>query len=173
MIVDVQREFIKFINQNLLNNIKNYIEENKWANIVVLVDENKETCTIPEWMSNSSTKIVHKKYTTTKDESIYNDIELGEAEKVDDGFIYDDGKVVVDTDNAHDNFVIPKELQEISKLLTDVVLIGGAAGECLEDVEEALKYLKVKVEINKTFTYSAKDKYEDTSWSVIEKWVSV
>lgn len=172
-IVDVQKEFIEYIPESIFNSIKLFIENNQWDNIVIIVDDNKGNCYIPNWMKNSATQIIHKKYWGVKNDSIYKDILNDKAVQEGNGFRYNNGDLVVDTDNAHDTFKVPKKLEEMSKTISNVILIGGAYGECLEDVEAALKYLGVKTMINNSLTYSAKDKYKDISWSSKIKWEKV
>lgn len=172
-IVDVQKEFIQFVPEKIFDGIKQYINSQQWSKIIVIVDDNKSECSIPDWMKNSSTQIIHKRYWGVSDDSIYKDISKGDAVQKGKGFRYDDGHLVVDTDNAHDTFSVPKQLEEVAKTISNAILVGGASDECLEDVETALKYLGVNATINNSLTYSAKDKYDDTSWKDKEKWIKV
>jgi len=63
--------------------------------------------------------------------------------------------------------------EEVAKKLSQVIIIGGALNECLEDVEIALSYLGVKTSIDNALTYAASNKQLNTSWSNEYNWIKV
>lgn len=72
------------------------------------------------------------------------------------------GAKIVYVGNKHEWFMCPKGLSELFSAMhrsgRKVVLVGGAYGECLEDVYQAAKAHGVDASINEQYTYSCLDK---------------
>jgi hypothetical protein len=72
------------------------------------------------------------------------------------------GWAIVYVGNAHKWFYCPPELVHILKTLAahqrEVTFVGGAYGECLEDIYQAARGFGVKAALDKNYTYSAADK---------------
>jgi hypothetical protein len=69
---------------------------------------------------------------------------------------------LVKISNRHNWFYVPKNLSEFLKNLNSkTILIGGAGGECLEDVFTAMRSYDIDVSLNKKYVYSAKTKNTD------------
>ncbi len=73
-----------------------------------------------------------------------------------------EGTIIVYIGNNHKWFHVPKKLYELFMDLkeaqmgnTKIVIVGGAQGECLEDVIIAAKSLGLKIHKNSEYIYSA------------------
>ena len=89
--------------------------------------------------------------------------------KIGDVFPTKEGTLIVYVGNNHVWYHIPKKLHELFtevvdaqnlneglNEVNDVILVGGADGECLEDIEIAAKSMGVHLKMNKDYIYSAK-----------------
>ncbi len=85
-----------------------------------------------------------------------------------DSFPTKEGTMIIYIGNNHKWYHLPKKLHDLFIQITeaqsvneelgevrDVILVGGADRECLEDVEEAARVMGVKLKRNENFIYSA------------------
>ena len=85
-----------------------------------------------------------------------------------DHFPTTEGTFIIYIGNNHKWYHLPKKLHDLFIQITeaqsvnedlgevrDVILVGGADRECLEDVEEAARVMGVKLKRNENFIYSA------------------
>lgn len=163
VIVDVQKEFGKFIQHDLVKELEKYCEE--FDQVYQIWDTHKNKIA-PTYKFPKQVKSVKKlfginhfndkvkKYT----KEIENSTEEGTILKL------SDGSYVVRVDNNHDWFYVNPEITDlINELKNDnVTLVGGADNECLEDVYVAFKAFGVNVEINDKYVYSAKTRSNDS-----------
>ena len=99
----------------------------------------------------------NKVYKEVKEKEDNNTIKVG------DYFPTKGGTYIVFIGNKHKWYHLPKKLYEIflrfkeaqNDGLGEIVLVGGASGECLTDIEVAAKVFGVKLKINHKFLYSA------------------
>lgn len=109
-------------------------------------------------------------YKKILDESVYNEIKSKEKDEKlikGDSFPTTEGTLIVYIGNNHKWYHIPKKLYDLfveinqaqsvneSISVKDVILVGGADRECLDDVEVAAKVMGVKLSRNDNFIYSA------------------
>lgn len=73
-----------------------------------------------------------------------------------------EGTIIVYIGNNHKWFHVPKKLYDVFQDLkqaqtvdTDITLVGGANGECLEDIMTTCDSLGLKIQKNSNFIYSA------------------
>ena len=104
------------------------------------------------------------------DESVYNEIKSKEKDEKlikGDSFPTTEGTLIVYIGNNHKWYHMPKKLYDLfveinqaqsvneSISVKDVILVGGADRECLDDVEVAAKVMGVELSRNDNFIYSA------------------
>jgi len=193
IIVDVQRSFCKYFNDEYLNQLKRYCEDFKevyqlWDNHVngkkvdkdYLYDDDHESDSDDDLYKFPNQKDTIEKrynydvdadfYKNILDPQIYNKVKSKEKDKTlqkGEFFPTKEGTIIVYIGNNHNWYHVPKKLfdlfNEISQAqanerlenVGEVVLVGGAEGECLEDIEITAKSLGVKATRNSKFIYSA------------------
>ena len=87
-----------------------------------------------------------------------------------DFFPTNEGTLIVYVGNNHKWYHMPKKLHELFEEVVeaqsvneglnevrDVILVGGADGECLTDIETAAVAMGVKLKRNERYIYSASD----------------
>jgi hypothetical protein len=109
-------------------------------------------------------------YKKILDESVYNEIKSKEKDGKlikGDSFPTTEGTLIVYIANNHKWYHVPKKLHDLfaeisqaqsvneSMSVEDVILVGGADRECLDDVEVAAKVMGVRLNRNANFIYSA------------------
>ena len=182
IIVDVQKSFKKFFNDKYLSELNKYCKEfNKvyqiWDNhsedkkpdIDFQYEErpdieNKDD--LYKW--NNQTDIIEKRYNydvdvdfykKILDQNTFNNIKSKENNlKQGDSFKTTEGTIIVFIGNNHKWFHCPKKLYDLFLTLKgrEVVMVGGADDECLEDLMVTAKILGVNLMENKRYIYSAK-----------------
>lgn len=163
IIVDVQDEFSEFIQFDLVKELEKYANEfDKVYQVWDSHDAEKATHTFPNQVrtveklfgKNHFSDNV-KEFTKQAEDSA----EEGKLFKLNDGNGY-----LVRVDNNHDWFFINPEIFDmIDEIRGDeIVLVGGADGECLEDVKVAIESFGMSVTMNDKYIYSAKTTEEDS-----------
>ena len=109
-------------------------------------------------------------YKNILDKSVYEDIKSKEDEGSlvrGDSFPTKEGTLIIYIGNNHKWYHMPKKLHELfeeinqaqslneSMSVNDVIMVGGADRECLDDVETAAKVMGVRLKRNEKFVYSA------------------
>jgi len=109
-------------------------------------------------------------YRKILDKSLYDDIKSKEDEGSlvkGDSFPTKEGTLIIYIGNNHKWYHMPKKLHDLfaeisqaqsvneSVSVNDVILVGGADRECLDDVEVAAKVMGVRLNRNANFIYSA------------------
>ena len=182
IIVDVQKSFKKFFNDRYLSELNKYCKE--FSKVYQIWDnhsdgknpdtdfqyeerpniENKDDLYI--W--NNQTDVIEKRYhynvdvdfyKKILDQNTYNDIKSKENSlKQGDYFKTTEGTIIVYIGNNHKWFHCPKKLYDLFLTLKnkEVVMVGGADDECLEDLMVTAKILGVNLMENKRYIYSAK-----------------
>jgi hypothetical protein len=104
------------------------------------------------------------------DKSLYDEIKSKEEEGSlvkGDSFPTKEGTLIIYIGNNHKWYHMPKKLHDLfgeisqaqsvneSLSVEDVILVGGADRECLDDVEVAAKVMGVRLNRNANFIYSA------------------
>lgn len=151
IIVDVQTPYKKFWVKNGKPNLENDIA--KYANSFMTVYQiydtniNKETNreNVQTYNFPNQTKCFAKKYGGTHDQMVT-------------GLHFDVDRYIlkVDDGGTHDWFFPSADLVDTLKAIqTPIVLVGGAYGECLYDIEYLLKCLGKQYTVNKNLTYHA------------------
>ena len=183
IIVDVQKSFKKFFNDRYLSELNKYCKE--FSKVYQIWDnhsdgknpdtdfqyeerpniENKDDLYI--W--NNQTDVIEKRYhynvdvdfyKKILDQNTYNDIKSKENSlKQGDYFKTTEGTIIVYIGNNHKWFHCPKKLYDLFLTLKnkEVVMVGGADDECLEDLMVTAKILGVNLMENKRYIYSAKN----------------
>jgi len=164
VIVDVQKEFDDFIQRDLVDELYDYAE--KFEKVYQIWDSNKNQIK-PTYEFPNQVKSVKKKFGrnhfNNKVQKFTQDIEdvskEGTTFKLTKGNGY-----IIRVDNNHQWFYVNPEITDLIEELKDdeVVLVGGADGECLEDVKVAFEAFGLNYRINKKYVYSAKTDKNDT-----------
>lgn len=164
VIVDVQKEFAKFIQGDLVDELYDYAE--KFDKVYQIWDSNQNQIA-PTYEFPNQVETVKKKFGKNhfngKIQKFTQDVEdispEGTTFKLTDGNGY-----VVRVDNNHEWFYVNPEITNMIEEIKDddVVLVGGADGECLEDVEVAFKAFGLSFRVNKKYVYSAKTRNKDS-----------
>lgn len=108
-------------------------------------------------------------YKRVLDEDVYEEVKKKEENselKQGDHFPTKEGTIIVFIGNNHRWYHMPKKLHELFMEITEaqnedlseirnVYLVGGADGECLDDVEVAAEIMGVQIKRNPRYIYSA------------------
>lgn len=108
-------------------------------------------------------------YKKVLDEDVYEEVKQKEENnelKQGDHFPTKEGTIIVFIGNNHRWYHMPKKLHELFSEITEaqnedlsevrnVYLVGGADGECLDDVEVAAEIMGVQIKRNPRYIYSA------------------
>ena len=179
IIVDVQKEFEKFIQNNLVDELNKYAQS--FPNVYQIWDSNtaeKPSYTFP----NEKAQYV-KKYGTTfsRDlEKVRDKLKQNYTKEGDLFHFSGMDSYIVSVKNNHGFFYIPEALANFFKTIKGkkVIVVGGAGptndnfyqstdnqldnGECLKDVFEALESFGVFPQYNKKYIYNAKTSQQNT-----------
>lgn len=168
VVVDVQKQFDKYIQHDLVDEISKYAET--FDKVYQIWDTHNGTIapthSFPKQVDSVPKKFGNK-FFSKKVQNFIKKIE----DNTEEGTIFElsgGNGYIVRVDNNHDWFYVNPEIVDlINKIKKDeVILVGGASGECIEDVYQAFLAFNIDVEINDKYTYSAKtskkDSVEDT-----------
>jgi len=163
VIVDVQKEFDKFIQYDLVDELHDYAE--KFNQVYQIWDTNKNNVA-PTYKFPNEIDAVAKKFGKNhfSDKVKKYTKEIKDSTEEGTTLKLSDGSYVVRVDNNHDWFYVNNEMVDLIQKLKDVnvILVGGANQECLEDVYIAFKAFGVNVKINDKYVYSAKTSNKDS-----------
>lgn len=184
LIVDVQKSFKKFFNDLYLNELKKYASQFKnvyqlWDNHVdgknvdkdYLYDKEEEAQTDHKDLYDfpNQLDVIEKRYRYNVsldffkdiiDGKTYNEMRSKEQKnqlRVGDIVVTKMGTILVFINNNHRWFECPKKLYEIFKSYKgkEIIVVGGADNECLQDVFIAGESLGVKMKRDWKYIYSA------------------
>ena len=148
VIVDVQKEFNKFIPQGYVSALINYAKTFK---TVYQIWDSNDDQTKPSYDFGEVESIKKKFGTKFSDELVQTVDELNKKypnAKEGDIFEFDDvNSYVVRIKNHHSWFYVTENLAKLFNSLKgkNVTVVGGAKGECIQDVFEAMESFGVKV----------------------------
>jgi len=159
MVVDVQKEFEKFIPQNFVKMLIKYCDN--FHTVYQIWDSNDAKK--PSYTFPNQKQAVIKKFGTKFSDDLEETVEKLNKKypnaKEGDVFEFDDiNSYVVRVKNNHSWFYVPEKMAQLFKSLKGkkVIVVGGADNECLQDVFEAMESFGIKPEYNKKYIYSAK-----------------
>lgn len=140
IVIDVQRHFLKN-NLGFVQKVKNLCRDYKKVyQIFDSIDSDK-----PDFIFPNQVQSIEKQYGFDLDDSNVEDYLSGaELKKYRNGhgdsFHTNDGRMIVQTSGVHPYFLLEGDLLKLCKFFSgkDVDLAGGAANECLEDINAAL-----------------------------------
>jgi hypothetical protein len=169
IIVDVQEPFKKWWIKNGKDDLVHDIDEycHSFSNVIQIWDNHDEDK--PSYNFHNQKGAIMKRYSSKAGLPDYQDIFDGdELAAVDmmfkSGVFYNglyrtkDGGYRLYVGGSHDWFAPSKELVDtLSSLNGGIMLVGGAEGECLYDIEVLLRVIGKKFEVNRTYTYNAND----------------
>lgn len=181
IIVDVQKSFSKFFNNNYLIELNNYCKEFKkvyqvWDNHSD--GKNPDTDFLYEdqpdienkkdlYTFNNQVDLIEKRYTYDVDvdyfkkilsNDVYNQIKSKEGNlKAGEYFKTTEDTIIVFIGNNHQWFHLPKKLYDVLMSIKneEVVIVGGAEDECIYDIMVSTKALGVNLKKNDKYIYSA------------------
>lgn len=172
IITDVQKEFEDFIPKNFVNNIIKYCDEfpitENGGGVYQIWDANKAENFSYNFPNTIQT--VKKNYGMNFDKKIkkisrklekkYGDIEEGKRFKLKGSETY-----LIKINNNHKWFYVNEGLVDMFSKLNgkNVIVIGGASGECLEDIYIAMKSFEIFPTYNHNYIYSAQTNDEQTA----------
>lgn len=158
IIVDVQKEFKKFIPNGFEAKLNNYCKE--FSTVFQIWDSNKAKQ--PSYTFPNQKGCYVKKYgiTFSKDlEQLTKDLaqKYPNAKEGDKFKFKDTNAVLIRVKNNHKWFYINEEMVKFFKSLKgkNVIVVGGADSECLKDIYEGLESFGVKPTYNHEYIYSA------------------
>lgn len=164
VIIDVQAEFSKFMQNDLVDELYDYAE--KFEKVYQIWDSNKNqiapTYEFPNQVGSIKKKFGRNHF-NNKVQKFTQDVEdvseEGTTFKLTKGNGY-----IVRVDNNHQWFFVNPEITNLIEELegNEIVLVGGADGECLEDVKVAFEAFDLNYRINKKYVYSATTDKNDT-----------
>lgn len=175
VIVDVQKEFGKFIPTGFVDELNKYASE--FPAVYQIWDGHKYDgekiieINSPSYKFNNEKENYRKIYGTSASKKVKalgekclnlkKDIKEGDYFRVNDDFKLDEKgeNFLFRIKNNHKWFYVNKELANFINSLKgkDVIICGGADGECLYDVIIAMKSFGVRPVKNHKFIYSAED----------------
>lgn len=144
IIVDVQKHYEKYWvknnKPNLVQDIANFAAT--FPTVIQIYDTNKQG--VQDFSFPNTTKVFSKQYG-------------GKYEHNVTGLHYDNDRYVLKVEGGtHDWFFPSIELVDCLKNIPNhIVLVGGAYGECLYDVQFLLQILGKQFTVNKNLTYHA------------------
>lgn len=163
VIVDVQDEFKQFIQFDLVKELTEYSKEfDKVYQVWDSHEADKPTHYFPNQVRTVE-KLFGKKHFSEEVkqfiEEAENSTEEGKLFKLSNNNGY-----LVRVDNNHDWFYINPDIYDMIEELKghDITLVGGADGECLEDVKVAIETFGISYTMNDKYIYSAKTSQEDS-----------
>jgi hypothetical protein len=181
IIVDVQKSFKKFFNDKYLAELNKYCNEfskvyQVWDNHSdgkhpdkdFLYQENPDIENKDDlYKFNKQKDLIEKRYTydvdvdyfkDILDENTFNEIKSkGENIKKGEYFNTTEGTIIVYIGNNHRFFHLPKKLYDLFKSIKseEIVVVGGAKMECIEDIMVSAKALGLNLLKNDRYIYSA------------------
>jgi hypothetical protein len=183
IIVDVQKSFKKFFTEMYLNELKKYC--NNFNNVYQIWDNHPDGKNVdkdylyeedPEipihedlYHFPNQKDLIEKRYNYDVDadfykkilsKEIYDEVSKKEEDKSlkkGDIFETNEGTIITFINNNHVWFHCPKKLYELLKDLKgrEVTIVGGADGECLEDVVTTAESLGVKIKRDYKYIWTA------------------
>lgn len=183
VIVDVQKSFRRFFSEMYLNELKKYCKNFKYVYQIFdnhvdgkNVDKDylyDETPVIPIhkdlYHFPNQKELIEKRYNykvdadfykKVLDKEVYNEISDKEDKKLlkkGDIFNTKGGTYIVYIGNNHQWYHCPKKLYDLLTSLKgkEVTIVGGADGECLEDIVTTAETLDVKIKRDYKYIYTA------------------
>lgn len=163
IIVDVQKQFKEYIQHDLVDGISRYTE--KFDKVYQIWDTHNATGpsdSFPKQI-DSIPKKFGKNFFSKSVQNYINQIE----DDTEEGHVLklkDEEGYVVRVENNHDWFYVNPEIVDLINSIKgdEIILVGGAANECLEDVYQAFLAFGLNVKINKRYTYDAKTSDDDS-----------
>ncbi len=181
IIVDVQKSFKKFFNDNYLAELNKYCNQ---FNKVYQVFDNHHEGKSPDkdflysknpdienkndlYKFNNQVDAIEKRYTydvnvdyfkKILDEKTYNNIKSREGNlQKGEYFPTTEGTIIVYIDNNHQWMHLPKKLYDLFKSIKneEIVIVGGAKMECIEDIMVSAKAIGLNILKNDRYIYSA------------------
>jgi len=168
VIVDVQKQFDEFIQYDLVEELSKYAET--FEKVYQIWDTHNNAVGPSESFPNQVDSIPKKFGKNHFSKSVKDFIEKmkNSTEEGDVFSLKNDEGYIVRVENNHDWFYVNPEIFDLIQDLkgNEIILVGGADGECLEDVYQAFLAFGLDSEINRNYTYSAKtsddESIEDT-----------
>lgn len=172
VIVDVQKEFNKFIQHDLVDKLSKYAENFK--EVYQIWDTHNNTVAPSNSFPNEIDTIPKKFGKNHFSEKVKNYIKEIE-DSTEEGKVFSltsEEGYIVRVHNNHDWFYINPEIVDLIDELEGkkIILVGGADGECLEDVYQSFLSFGLDVEINRKYTFSAKTSQEDSIEQTKGEW---
>jgi len=160
VIVDVQQNFSSFIPSGFVNNLIEYSKNFK--TVIQIWDSNDANK--PSYKFANQKGIYIKKFGTKFSDDLVQTVANLDKKypnaKEGDIFEFEDvDSYVVRIANKHRWFYVTSKLSKLFQSLKSqtVELVGGADGECIQDVFEAMESFGINVYYNKGYMYSAKN----------------
>ena len=153
VIVDVQSDFNKFIQHDLVDELYDYAK--KFKQVYQIWDTHK-TDVAPTYAFPNQVDSVRKLYGKNHFSDKVKKFTEEHKDETFEGNVFklnDEEGYIVRIDNMHEWFYVnPEIVQLIGKLKENkIILVGGADNECLEDVYQAFKAFGLNIHINKKY----------------------
>jgi hypothetical protein len=163
VIVDVQKEFEDFIQHDLVAELSIYAEE--FDKVYQIWDSHKATG--PTHSFPNQVKTVEKLFGKNHFSDDVKEFTKEAENSTEEGKLFklsNENGYLVRVDNNHDWFYVNPEITNmLLEIKNDnITLVGGADGECLEDVKVAMESFDLDVTMNDKYIYSAKTSNDDS-----------
>lgn len=164
VVVDVQKQFDEHIQQDLVDAISSYAEE---FDVVYQIWDTHNSTVGPTHSFPNQVDSVPKKFGKSFFSDKVKQFIEDRTEEIENERVFrltDDAGYIVRVDTNHDWFFVNNEIYNLMKKIKDdhITLVGGAVGECLDDVYIAFQAFGLDVAIDDRYTYSAKTQKSDT-----------
>lgn len=171
VIVDVQKEFNKFIQHDLVDELYNYAE--KFDKVYQIWDTNKGNIS-PTYIFPNEVYNIKKRYGKNHFSPKVKKFIKKVTDETPEGNKFklsDENGYIVRVDNNHEWFYVNPELVDLVEDLQNdkVILVGGADNECLEDIYQMFIAFDVNVKINNKYVYSAKTNSKNSIFNKIKE----
>ena len=163
VIVDVQKQFNKFIQHDLVEEISKYAES--FDKVYQIWDTHNATGPSESFPNEVDT--IPKKFGKNHFSKKVKEFIKRAQDSTEEGKLFklseNDG-YIVRVENNHDWFYVNPEIVKLIDNLkgNKVILVGGAFNECIEDVFQAFLAFGIDVEFNKKYTYDAETTQQDS-----------
>ena len=171
LIVDVQKEFEKWMEPNFISKMHGYAKQ--FPNVYQIWDANSADAPSEEYPNEKIKAAKHYGYDLQKDDimhyfdkPIQSEL-LGDFENDDfkdashkhKGYRTRNGELLLFVGKGHKFYMAEKEilkLMDYLKSLKDgITLCGGAGSECLADIQALLDYYEIPYDLDDNYVYSA------------------
>lgn len=172
VIVDVQKQFDEYIQYDLIDELSKYAES--FDKVYQIWDTHNNVVGPSESFPNQVDSIP-KRFGKNHFSKNVKDFITKMQNSTEEGDVFslkNDEGYIVRVENNHDWFYVNPEIFDLIEDTKEheIILAGGALGECIEDVYQAFLAFGANAKINNKYTYSAKTTEDDSIENTQGEW---